>query len=208
MEILGIALFASVVLYLAVTHRGFRKVLIWVGAACLLCAMAGGFYLWHRNRAEANAKRAAQAADDAVQNARITHANALRAKWSRPWSIKNITASEFPPSFVVIVRDGHVVSDRPYKLRKGDIVHVLDGNATLNEDGGTSLFSCNQYDTNDDILGRVANGDRVKVLRFGYEWGSDGNYGAKIQLTNGPTGCILNGSYLKLDGEGWKDFPG
>jgi len=75
------------------------------------------------------------------------------------------------------------------------------GNATLSEPNGDALFSCDADGLGKDILASVTDGTRVKVLRFGYEWGAYGNYGAKIQLANGLTGCILDGNTLKLDGE-------
>ena len=78
---------------------------------------------------------------------------------------------------------------------------MLIGNAALNEYGGDSVFSCNAHGTGDDILAHVADGTRVKILRFGHEWGAYGNYGAKIQFANGLTGCILDGNTLKLDAE-------
>jgi len=193
MEIFGVAIFASVVLYLTVTHKGFRKVVIWVGAACLLCAIAGGFYLWHVHRA----KLAAQVADDAIQNVRIARADAWDANNQAAWfdlSQGQLVPVKPPPGFVF--------HPPPPKHRVAK--HWLDlsgpfGNARLVEP--QTVFSCNAHRIGDDILAHVADGTRVKILRFGYEWGAYGNYGAKIQLANGLTGCILDGNTLKLDGE-------
>lgn len=227
MEIFGLAIFASVVLYLAVTHKGFRKVVLWTGAACLLCAMAGGMWLWHRNRAESAAKRATQANDDAIQNARIVRASAYanerlsKEKQDcigydpyndpyKPFGGYTVAGDGTPCRNLAVDYDALA---KKYGGATAPLKHGaktdwfaqnaphLYGNATLSQYEGDSLFNCDANKMGSDILASVPDETRVKVLAFGYEWGEYGQYGAKIQLANGLTGCILHGDYLKLDGE-------
>ena len=214
MSDIAFAIFASVVLYLAVTHRGFRKVVVWAGAACLLCVFAGGSYLWHRSRAEAAAKQAALAAkrtslaaDDAVQNARIARTNAYDAR------NKENATSLFNAENAANLRmkricdavgageechDAFQREDTAYDVWMGS---VGMGNATIKTDIPITLYSCDSIGSTNRVVTFASGETRATVLRFGYEWGTDGNYGAKIQLANGLTGCILDGNTLKLDRE-------
>jgi len=208
MSDIAFAIFASVVLYLAVTHKRFRKVVLWVGSACLLCAVAGGFYLWHRSRVEDAAKRTALAADDAVQNARIAKANQYDSENRKnPTTInKKAKAAELWASKVCDTagpgRECHDATQEEIIAYGEQSGGVGEGNATtINSGAVVLLYSCDAMGSTDHVLTSVPDRDRVTVLRFGYEWGAYGNYGAKIQLADGLTGCILDGSNLKLDGE-------
>ncbi|MGB7172059.1 MAG: hypothetical protein WBD23_00765 [Candidatus Acidiferrales bacterium] len=182
----------------------------------MLCLLAGGFYIWHRSRAEAAAKQAAQVADDAIQNARILPANKAPATNASPAAPVTLDMSKSvplnaPPAPQYLSTDPNAGTSPNGGQHPATIggnkdwfaqnAPKLYGNATLREDG--VLFSCDTLKLRglSDILASMPDGTRMRVLRFGYEWGAYGNYGAKIQLANGLTGCILDGNTLKLDGE-------
>jgi hypothetical protein len=104
---LGLAVFASVVLILAVYHKGFRKVVLWTGAITVAVALlAVGVYFgydrystWQADRA---AKKQKAAIEIGVQNCMLRLRTPMPAKGTTPdffpeAYFKNLTACQAYP---------------------------------------------------------------------------------------------------------------